>query len=214
MDRKVINEKDIKYVINRYKERIKEFGLTFDSLKSGSTNKQNIRHAIHSSSFRTESPSILDIGCGMGDFLIYLQENKIPNSYQGYDIVPEYINYCKANYPKEKFEVRNVFENGIDGTYDNIILSQVLNNRYSFSDNMDVMKQMMTICNNHCTVGFSIDMMSEYVDFKNDELYYYSPEKIFTFAKTLSKRVLLRHDFRPYEFCIQVFKMDAPGFVV
>jgi 2-polyprenyl-3-methyl-5-hydroxy-6-metoxy-1,4-benzoquinol methylase len=213
MSKKTIDEKDLEYVLSRYRARIKEFGLTFDSLQSGSSDKQRVRHAVHCSSFRTEAPSILDIGCGMGGFLSYLRLNKITSSYKGYDIAPEYIEFCQTNYPEDEFEVRNVFETGIDKTYDNIILSQVLNNKYSYSDNMTVMKEMMTLCFNHCTVGFSIDMMSEYVDFKTDELYYYSPEKIFSFAKTLSKRVAIRHDFRPFEFCVQVFKMDAPGFV-
>jgi SAM-dependent methyltransferase len=213
MGKKIIHQKDVQLVVDRYMSRIKEFGLTFNSLKSGSVEKQNIRHAIHCSSFRTENPSILDIGCGMGDFLRYLKQNGVDSLYTGYDIIPDYIEFCKTNYKGSRFEVRNVLENGIDGIYDNIVLSQVLNNKYVHSDNMEVMKEMMTECFNHCNVGFSIDMMSDYVDFKTDELYHYSPEKIFAFAKTLSKRVLIRHDYRPFEFCIQVFKNEAPGFV-
>ncbi len=211
--KKTLDESDLNYVRGRYKKRIDEHGLTFDSLKSGSVEKQLIRHKIHVTSFVTPSPSVLDIGCGMGDFYRYLADNNIPCQYSGYDIMKEYIEFCKKNYPGSYFEERNVLEQGIDKMYDNIVLSQVLNNRYSKSDNMEVMKQMLVECFAHANVAVSIDMMSEYVDFKSDELYYYSPEKIFSFAKTLTKRVAIRHDYRPYEFCIQLYKMDAPGFV-
>jgi 2-polyprenyl-3-methyl-5-hydroxy-6-metoxy-1,4-benzoquinol methylase len=213
MKKPTLNESDLNYIKNRYEKRIEEHGVTFDSLKSGSTEKQQIRHQIHTSSFRTSSPSVLDIGCGLGDFYRYLVDNKISCHYTGFDIMKQYVEFCKENYPNCDFQERNVLENGIDKSYDNIVLSQVLNNRYQKSDNMEVMKQMLTECFEHANVAVSIDMMSEYVDFKSEELYYYSPEKIFSFAKTLTKRVAIRHDYRPYEFCIQLYKMESPGFV-
>ncbi|MFN5181412.1 MAG: methyltransferase domain-containing protein [Bacteroidota bacterium] len=208
-----LSEKDLFSVGEKYRKRIQEFGLGFDSLKSGSVEKQNMRHKVHASSIKTEYPSVLDIGSGLGDFYNYLKSTNQRFQYTGYDIVSEYVDFCNHNYKEAKFYKRNVFDDGIGGEFDNIVLSQVLNNRYETSDNMEVMKEMMSICFQHCKVGISIDMMSEYVDFKNDELFYYSPEKIFSHAKSLTKRVLLRHDHRPFEFCIQLFKMDAPDFV-
>jgi len=213
MNRKILSELDVASVIGRYRKRINELGVSFDSLKSGSPEKQHIRHAVHASSFRCENPSVLDIGCGLGGFLTFLKEEKISASYTGYDIIPEYIQICRTGFPEAAFETRNVFENGIDGMYDHIVLSQVLNNRYAHSDNMEVMKTMMELAFKHARLGVSIDMMSDYVDFKSDELFYYHPEEIFSFAKTLTRRVLLRHDFRPFEFCIQLFQPGAEGFV-
>ena len=84
-------------------------------------------------------------------------------------------------------------------------MSQVLNNRYSSSDNFQVMCQAIQLAYNHSNHSVSIDMMSSYVDFENPELYYYQPEEIFKFAKSLTKKVKLLHDYRPFEFCIQLF---------
>ena len=209
-----LDKDDLNYVMERYKKRIREHGVTFDSMKSGSDEKQLIRHKVHASSLLTSTPSILDIGCGLGEFYRYLTNNKIAGNYNGYDIMEEYIEFCKENYANCNFEVRNVLENDIDGMYDNIVLSQVLNNKYHKSDNMEVMQQMIATCFEHANVAVSIDMMSDYVDFRSEELFYYSPEKLFLFAKSLTKRVILRHDYRPFEFCIQLYKMDAPGFVL
>jgi hypothetical protein len=49
-------------------------------------------------------------------------------------------------------------------------------------------------------------MLSTYVDYQEQHLYYYHPEQIFSMAKAISSRVLLRHDFAPFEFCIQLYK--------
>ena len=49
-------------------------------------------------------------------------------------------------------------------------------------------------------------MMTAYVDFREDRLFYYSPEEIFRFSKTLTKRVLLRHDYPLFEFTVYLYK--------
>ncbi len=209
----ILNQKDILNVINRYKNRIEQFGISFDSMKSGSIEKQIIRHSIHASSIKKNNPELLDIGCGLGQFYIYLQEQKINCSYTGYDILEDYITKCKQDYPEAHFFKRNIFEEGIDKIYDYIILSQVLNNKYIHSDNMSVMVETMKLAFDNSKLAVSIDMMSDYVDFKSEELYYYSPEKIFNEAKKITNRVVLRHDYRPYEFTIQLFHKEADGYV-
>jgi hypothetical protein len=208
-----LSQEDLEMIIDRYKKRIGEFGPTLQSLNSGSPEKQQIRHAVHLSSFRTENPSVLDIGCGLADFYHFLSSRHVEVSYTGYDVVEEYINACQSKIKHAHFESRNIFESGIDGVFDNIVFSQVLNNRYKSSDNFEVMKQAITTAFKHARVAVSIDMMSSYVDFKSDELYYYSPEKVFEFCRQLTKRVIIRHDYRPYEFCVQLFQENAPGYV-
>jgi len=58
-----------------------------------------------------------------------------------------------------------------------------------------------------------VDMMSSYVDYQDPALYYYSPEEIFRFSKTLTRRVMLRHDYRPFEFCIQLFHASVGPYI-
>jgi len=213
MTRPVLDPEDATYVVERYQKRIAEHGATFASLNSGSEAKQDIRHQVHSSSLRGVRPSILEIGCGLGDFYRYLLQHLADCSYYGYDIVPEYVEECRRLYPEATFEKRNVFLDGIDGTYDAIVMSQVLNNRYRKSDNMQVMRRALELAFEHTRVSVSVDMISSYVDFQNPDLFYYSPEEVFRMAKSIASRVLLRHDHRGFEFCIQLFHDGVEGFV-
>jgi len=209
----VLDPDDVSLVVRRYQQRIAAHGTTFASLNSGSEAKQSMRHSVHASALRGTKASILEIGCGLADFYKCLLHQQWECSYHGYDIVPEYINECRRVYPQAKFELRNVFVEGIEGTYDTIVMSQVLNNRYQKSDNMHVMQRALELAFEHTRVSISVDMLSTYVDFRNPDLFYYSPEEIFRIARTISPRVLLRHDYRAFEFCIQLFHEGVEGYV-
>jgi SAM-dependent methyltransferase len=209
----VLDPDDASLVIQRYQRRIAEHGATFASLNSGSEEKQAIRQWVHASALRGERPSVLEIGCGLGDFYKYLIGQKRDCAYHGYDIVPEYIAECRRTYPQSKFDVRNIFLDGIDSTYDTVVMSQVLNNRYQKSDNMQVMQRALELAFQHTRVSVSVDMLSTYVDFRNPDLFYYSPEDIFRMAKAIAPRVLIRHDYRAFEFCVQLFHLEAEGYL-
>ena len=209
----VLDPDDASQVVRRYQQRIAEHGPTFASLNSGSEAKQAIRHSVHASALRGVNPSTLEIGCGLADFYNYLLQHKHNCSYHGYDIVPEYIDECRRAYPQAKFTLRNVFIEGIEGAYDTVVMSQVLNNRYQKSDNMQVIRRALELAFEHTRVSVSVDMISTYVDFRNPDLFYYSPEEVFRIAKAISPRVLLRHDYRAFEFCIQLFHEGVEGYV-
>ena len=213
MTQPVLHPDDVSYVLHRYQQRIAEHGPTFASLNSGSDQKQALRHGVLASALRGPKPSILEVGCGLADFYKYLLKPKQDCSYRGYDIVPEYIAESRRTYPQADFVLRNIFLEGIEGTYDTIVMSQVLNNRYKKSDNMQVLQRAMELAFQHSRVSVAIDMLSTYVDFRNPDLYYYSPEEIFRVAKTISPRVVIRHDYRAFEFCVQLFHEDVEGYL-
>jgi len=213
MTEQVLHPEDISEVVRRYQQRIAEHGPTFASLNSGDEEKQILRHGVLATALRGPNPSILEVGCGLGDFYKYLLQQQQDCSYRGYDIVPEYIAECRRTYRHAEFELRNIFLEGIEGTYETIVMSQVLNNRYQKSDNMQVMQLALALAFEHTRVSVAVDMLSTYVDYRNPDLYYYSPEEIFRVAKTISPRVVLRHDYRAFEFCVQLFHEDVEGYI-
>jgi hypothetical protein len=209
----VLSLADECHVVERYRKRIAQHGLGLASLNSGSEEKQLLRCEVHQSALRTKNPEILDIGCGLGSFLQFLTGRNIPCRYTGYDIVPEYVAECRRLFPKGRFETCNVLNSGIEGKYDTILLSQVLNNRYQHSDNLKVMKRMLELAYAHSRISVSVDMLSNYADAQKPDLFYYSPEEMLGLARTIGRRVILRHDYRPFEFCVQIFHDDVPGFL-
>jgi trans-aconitate methyltransferase len=126
--------------------------------------------------------------------------------YAGVDINPDLIETAKKVYQKARFVVLDLEEEDIEGSFDWVFESGIFN--FKLSDNnsfiQNVLKKMFKICNKE----IAVDFMSDYLDFKNEDAYYASPEEIFRFCKTLSRRVTLRHDYMPFEFCVYIYKDD------
>ncbi|MFC1941567.1 hypothetical protein ACFLWL_04150 [Chloroflexota bacterium] len=92
-------------------------------------------------------------------------------------------------------------------TSDYVVSSGIFNAR--LSDNESFVRRMLKRCLELCNIGTALNMISNYVDYKQEDLYYYSPESIFTFCKTLTKRVSLRHDYMPFEFTVYLYEDDS-----
>ena len=149
---------------------------------------------------------VLDLGCGLGDFYQFLIQRGIRPHYTGYDITPEFIEHAQARFPEAHFEVRDVQTEGIPEKFDYVVSSQTFNNRLAHEDNMKVMQDVLRIGYQASDKGMAIDMFTSYVDFREERLFYYSPEEIFRFSKTLTKRVLLRHDYPLFEFTVYLYR--------
>jgi 2-polyprenyl-3-methyl-5-hydroxy-6-metoxy-1,4-benzoquinol methylase len=73
-----------------------------------------------------KTAKILDIGCGAGHFLYYLDKKGYKN-YKGIDISPEQVEFVKANIT-EKVEVADAFNflNGVKEEYDVIVGNDII----------------------------------------------------------------------------------------
>ena len=201
-----MNEEEKQRITNRYRERLQKLGPGIDALASGTTERRATRFGILSSLGNMQGASVLDIGCGLADFYGYILENGIEANYTGYDITEDFIQIAQERFPNGHFEVRDIQTQGIPTRFDYIVSSQTFNNRFMHDDNMQVMQDVLRIAYEACDKGLAVDMMTSYVDFKEDHLFYYQPEDIFRYAKSLTKRVMLRHDYPMFEFAIFLFK--------
>jgi len=66
---------------------------------------------------------VLELGCGDGDLLAALK----PSRGVGVDFAPSRIERAKAKYPEIDFVVQDVHELSLDGTFDYVILSDLVN---------------------------------------------------------------------------------------
>ena len=139
--------------------------------------------------------------------------NNINVNYTGFDINLNLLKVASELYPDGNFVEKDIQNEGIDRDYDYIISSQTFNNKLINEDNSKIMEDVIRICYESSKIAFAIDMLTTYVDFKEDNLYYYSPEEMFSYSKKITKRVCLRHDYPCYEFALFLYK-DFTGWML
>lgn len=201
-----MNKKERKeYIIRRYNERLKVYGHDPRAL-GWFKNRQKIRFKVLSEIGNLNRSSILDVGCGFGDLYGFLNERNLDIDYLGIDINPNLIQIASKVYPDAKFQVEDVLDMKGSDKFDYVFASGIfefkLQNQEAFVQNM--LKNMFNLSKK----GVAADFLSSHVDYKNKDAFYAEPEKIFSFLKILSKRVTLRHDYMPFEFCVYIYKKD------
>ena len=200
-----MEQKDKLEIIKRYTERFNKLGGVVEALGSGSKEHQAIRYKVLSEIANLDGQSVLDVGCGFGGFIDYCRHYGQPVTYTGIDFVPAFLEEAKKRHPEEEFFEMDILDSPDDMEFDYVVSSQAFNNKLSESDNLDVVKKVLAKCFSIAKKGIAFDMMSSFVDFREDHLYYFDPAEIFSFCKTLTKRVTLRHDYPLFEFCVYLF---------
>ena len=196
--------------IKRYSDRFYKLGKDVKTLGWGSTEQQEYRFSqtlLNGIEFNEKS--ILDIGCGFGDYLHFLMRNfnqkEILGSYSGYDINPDLIQEAKKNVPgglEVNFEVVDILKNKSTVPIANIgVMLGVLNfNLKDQADNLAYSKQAIANAFSHIDETLIVDFLSTNLtsDYpKEDFVFYHDPQEILEFALTLTDNVKLVHDYLP-----------------
>jgi SAM-dependent methyltransferase len=192
-------------VVERYNQRLAQFGDDIRTLSSGTEERRKIRYQILCEVGLRKGASVLDLGCGFGDFAGYLASRGLDVDYEGCDINPNLVEIARRKYPTARFFVADIQTDRFERTYDFVVSSSAFNNIMQDEDQYVYAGEIIARAYALCSEAVAIDFMTEYVDFKADG-FYYSPERLFTIAKTLTKRVCLRHDYPLFEFCLYLYK--------
>lgn len=206
-----ISGSDKASIVGRYSERFAKHGATIESLNVGNIQKYARQHEIHYDLIPPMANSITDVGCGVALFHTFLKSKGRRMAYTGIDIVPAFTESNLVSHPEADFETRDIFAEGLNGVTDHVVMCQVFNNRFQDSDNFEVVKRALAITFAAATLSVSIDMLSTYVNYEERHLYYFDPQAVFAFAKTLTPFVTLRHDYSPHHFTVALYKTCTSG---
>lgn len=148
--------------------------------------------------------SILDIGCGNGRLLEFLNFNGYTGKYTGIDINSNLLGEAKKDFPGYSFKCMDFFESMIP-KHDYVVLSGTFNANfgqdmafiYKFIDRMFELSKKKIIFN----------AISSCVNFRQEEMFYIDPcELIRHSVEKLSPKYEIRHSFVPYNFTMCIHK--------
>lgn len=158
-----------------------------------------------------EEISVNDFGCGYGAMFQYL--DTLPGmrlgKYFGYDISEEMLNTAKGVVADPRAEFLQSSRVTTEADYS--FVSGTFNVKLEASDEDwgAHVKEVLLNLAEKSRRGLAFNLLSTYVDWKQDHLYYADPFLFFDFCKRhLSSYVALLHDYPLYEWTIIVRKKE------
>lgn len=199
-----------KNIAEFYQKRFEEYGHHEASL-GWTKGKQFIRFYALTKNFDLNEKSILDIGCGFGDFVTFASQNKIEYSkYMGIDLVQEFVSIAHKMHgsdAKNSFAVKNFLDQ--EGNFDFVIASGVFGQRVEASEdeNYIFIEKIISKAFNDSNEGVSFDFISDKVDYRTSvDDFHASPSRILDIAYKFSKNVTLDNSVMPFEFTLTIKK--------
>jgi cyclopropane fatty-acyl-phospholipid synthase-like methyltransferase len=152
--------------------------------------------------------SILDFGCGTGQLQDYLLRHDVNVRYHGVDIVDEFLTLCQEKFPQGRFGQLQDFQGQ---QFDYVLVAGVFNNL--MEDNTAFYQSSLKTLFSMASKGLSFNMMSAYVDYQDEGLFYEYPEKVFAFLKReVTPFVALHNDYEvkaglpPFDFTVYAYR--------
>jgi SAM-dependent methyltransferase len=157
-----------------------------------------------------ERVRLLDLGCGPGFLLDYLQVNGLLDKvdYVGVDVTEVTMEHARTRWPQHRFELRDVRTQPFpEGSFDYAIICGVFTTRYTNTHEEMAALVEATLQSVWGSVqqGLGFNVMSKHVDWERDDLFHWPLDTAMSFCKSrLSRHVCLRLDYGLWETAILV----------
>lgn len=201
-------------VISRYTEKFKKFGYSQKTL-GWDKGKQDIRFDVLTCAWDFKNASVLDVGCGFGDFYGFAND-KFGNlsRYTGLEIVPSLIEKGRELYGENSnFEIisSSITDWEPEIAYDYVVISGLFNfkldggseNNYQFID--FVLKRSMSFVKK----GVAANFLSDKVDYEYENTFHSNPGRILDICFNFTRNIVFKNDYFPFEFTVLLNKDDA-----
>jgi len=148
--------------------------------------------------------TVLDYGCGLGDFYKFLKRRGISVHYTGIDINENFIALAKKKYPECTFRAMCIDEEPLVGYFDYVFICGVFNLKVPGVQH-DLQNSLLNLFK-HCNKGLALNALSSHASVQDSDLNYTSPEEVVRFAiERLSPSIVLHHDRIENDFTLFVY---------
>lgn len=157
-------------------------------------------------------PVLLDVGCGPGLLLDYLQATgRLERvEYHGIDLSPVMVEAARRRWPGKDFSVRDLVTEPLpDQSVDLVIMNGVLTEKLTLSQEamVGLAHALIPAAYKTARVGVAFNVMSSHVDWGRPDLFHWSFDELAAFLKSrVSRHYAFRADYGLYEYAVFVWR--------
>lgn len=195
------NESDF-YHQQFYQEALKKFGVhSVQSMHWNSLESQRARFFSLKRVGDLKNHSVLDLGCGRGDFLEFLINcGQAPQSYIGVDFMKEFIDYAKKKFPFAQFYYGDFFQFQYV-QYDYVICNGALN--FLQDNNLLFLKKFFQFFVPCAKKGFGLTLLKNAEGYiRNPLIYLYRVQDVQKILQSLQFKYTVYQDYADNDFTI------------
>jgi SAM-dependent methyltransferase len=181
-----------KELLNFYDRHLRDFGDRPEAVRWTPEGQRRRYETLLEMAGDLSEKTVLDFGCGKGDFYGFLKEKGITARYCGIDINNNLIALAKTKFPEAEFLAVDIDDVGMNREFDIVFICGVFNLRIAGIE--ESLKDILLKLSRIYREGLYINFLSYYVPQRSVELFYVKPEEILQFIlNKISRSVTLRH---------------------
>ena len=193
-----------------YDKKCHKYGKSHKAVGWVSRETQFTRYRLLNEKLKESWVSVLDIGCGQGDFLEFLQSIQWNGEYKGVDLSEEMINQSRQRYPHVEWQTSSLERLDESVTADWVVAFGV----FSLRDEMGKfpnIRKLITRLYQHSKKAVVVNTLSSFAPEAKIEglkFVYYDPMILLSIALSLTNKVELIHGTLPNDVTLIMYRTD------
>ena|SRR5271157_5574529 len=170
----------------------------------GHAESQRIKFKVFSEMLDYSGMSVLDVGCGFADFARFLEDRYEKVRYVGVDLSTRMITDAKMFRPDLELRVGNILAEEGAEKFDVVIANGIfyLLGEHAPSLMANIVRRMFGLA--RIAVGFNT--LSSWAPYQEAGEFYANPMDVLGLGRSLTSRLVLRHDYHPRDFTVYLYK--------
>jgi SAM-dependent methyltransferase len=192
-----------------YEDKVRTYGFDYRGLgfRNKSSQEKRFEALLELGDF--EGARVLDVGCGFGDLLAFLQERGIETRYTGIDICKPMIDRCRERFEDDDaiFRVADVMQFDPHDEYDYVVESGLFG--LDAEGGRDRIRPTLERMFRWAGVGMAANFLSTRSPTPAEERIYVEPWKALEAGLALTPAARINHTYLPNDFTLYLYKTPA-----
>jgi SAM-dependent methyltransferase len=192
-----------------YADKVRRYGYDHRGLGFRTRSAQEKRFEALLTLGELDGRSVLDVGCGFGDFLAFLDGRGIRARYTGLDVCAPMIERCHERFSGRdaRFVVADILDFEPQHKYDYVVASGIFG--LDAPGARDRIRPTVAHMFALCSEGLAVNFLSRKSPAPAEGRVYVDPSDALAMGLELTPAARLDHNYLPNDFTLQLFHSPA-----